>query len=134
MAHGHTETHSDDHADHGFAHVISPAILIAVFFALIILTILTVVLNDYDLGPIEIWISMGIATVKAALVTAFFMHMIHDKPINLVVFFFSFAFVSLFIGFTLLDRQQYSPEIIEHEYYEIQKEEAAKPPAAPKTE
>ncbi len=102
---------SGHHDDHGFAHPASLKMLFGVFFALIVLTILTVVLAGQDLGAFGIWISMGIATVKASLVALFFMHMLWDKGFNILAFLGSFLFVTLFIGFTLTDTQHYQNEI-----------------------
>jgi cytochrome c oxidase subunit IV len=98
-------SHSDGH--HGFAHPMPVKHLLAVFFALILLTILTVFQSTLDLGNSELIISLFIATIKASLVILFFMHMIHDKPLNAIVFLSSFIFVALFLGFTLTDAHSY---------------------------
>lgn len=104
--------HAPDHAPHhrghhGFAHPMAVWKLLAVFFALIILTFLTVYQSTLDLGNGELWLSLFIATVKAVLVILFFMHMIHEKPFNVIVFLSSFIFVALFIGLTLNDAHNY---------------------------
>ena len=85
--------------------------LLAVFFALIILTLLTVYQSTLDLGNLELALSLFIATLKAALVMLFFMHMIHDKPLNVIIFLSSFIFVALFLGFTLMDASAYRDDI-----------------------
>ena len=100
-AHGHSE---DDH-DHGFAHPMPIPMLLAVFVALTFLTIVTVAQASFDFGSWDILIVMVIATIKASLVMAFFMHMAHDKPFNVIVFLSSFVFVGLFLIFTLSDSQ-----------------------------
>ncbi len=102
---------SGHHDDHGFAHPVSLKLLFGVFAALIFFTILTVMLAGQDLGAFGIWISMGIATIKATLVALFFMHMYWEKGFNIVMFVGSFLFVSLFIGFTMTDTQAYKPQI-----------------------
>ena len=103
---------TDAHHDHdGFAHPVPVKLLLAVFFALVTLTILTVVLNDLPLGAMDIWVAMGIATLKASLVCLFFMHMYWEKGFNVVAFFSSLFFVSLFIGFTLMDTGSYRENI-----------------------
>lgn len=100
------------HAEHhGFAHPAPVWQLLAVFFALVGLTILTVFQATLDLGNLELIISLIIATIKAALVILFFMHMIHDKPLNAIVFLSSFVFVALFIGFTLMDAHAYKDSV-----------------------
>ncbi len=102
---------SDSHDD-GFAHPAPVNLLIAVFLALVFLTLLTVIVSEVVvLGAFEIWVSMGIATVKAALVIFFFMHMLHDKGFNKMMFFASFLFVALFIGITLMDSSEYKSGI-----------------------
>lgn len=104
-------SHSD-HADGEFAHPMPIWILLAVFFALTGLTILTVFQASFHLGNWEIWIAMIIASVKAILVMAFFMHMIWDKPFNVIMFLSSFLFVSLFVSFLLMDTHAYNESII----------------------
>lgn len=78
-------------------------ILLAVFFALTFLTIVTVAQASFDLGSLDVAVTMVIATIKATLVMLFFMHLAYDKPFNLIIFLSSFVFVALFIIFTLTD-------------------------------
>ena len=94
-----------DHADdgHDFAHPMPVSVLLGVFFALVFLTIVTVAQASFDFGNWDVAIVMVIATIKAALVMAFFMHLAFDKPFNVIVFLGSFVFVALFVIFTLSD-------------------------------
>jgi cytochrome c oxidase subunit 4 len=98
-AHG----HGDD--GHDFAHPMPIPILIGVFVALVTLTIITVGQASFDMGNFDVAIVMIIATIKAGLVIAFFMHLAYDKPFNIIVFMSSFVFVGLFVIFTLSDSQ-----------------------------
>lgn len=98
---------SHDGKHHGFAHPATVKSLLLVFTALILLTWLTVFQSTLKLGSIELVVSLTIATVKASLVILFFMHMIHDKPLNAIVFLSSFIFVALFLGFILMDAHAY---------------------------
>ncbi len=100
-----------DHDDHGFAHPVPVKLLLFVFFSLVSLTIITVVINDFPLGALDIWVAMGIATLKASLVCLFFMHMYWEKGFNVLAFFSSLFFVSLFIGFTLMDTGSYRDDL-----------------------
>ncbi len=102
----------DEHEEHGLAHVMPVRILVGVFLALVLLTVLTVVATFFPTGSLEIWISLGIATIKASLVAAYFMHLRYDNPLNAVLFAFGLLFVALFVGFLLLDTQQYQPDLI----------------------
>jgi len=111
--------HSNNHADdptHGLAHVMPLSILFGTFVALLFFTGLTVFLADQNLGEIDIWIALAIATVKAGLVATYFMHLRYDKPINVLLFLFTLGFVALFFGITLIDSEQYQPQI--RDYYE----------------
>lgn len=101
-AHG----HSDD--GHDFAHPMPVPMLLAVFGALVFLTIITVAQASFNFGSFDVAIVMVIATIKAGLVMAFFMHMAWDKPFNVIVFLCSFVFVGLFVIFTLTDSQMTS--------------------------
>ena len=96
---------------HGFAHPAPIWQLLAVFVALVALTILTVYQATFDLGNLELILSLVIATIKATLVILFFMHMIHDKPLNAIIFISSFVFVALFLGFTLMDAHAYRDSV-----------------------
>ena len=105
--------HSSAHDDHGFAHVMPAWMLLAVFFALIVLTVVTVVAAGNPLIPegFDLPVAMAIATVKASLVVLFFMHLIHDKGLNALLFMFSLVFVALFLGFAMSDTEQYQHRI-----------------------
>jgi len=97
----------DDHG-HGMAHVMPIPTLLGTFFALLFFTWLTVFLADtVDLGKIDIWVAMAIASVKATLVGAYFMHLRYDKMFNVTIFLFCLFFVLLFLGACLMDASQY---------------------------
>ena len=105
-----------DHAahgehSHGFAHPAPVWQLLSVFFALVGLTILTCYQASLDTGDLELILSLVIATIKAILVVLFFMHMLHDKPLNAIIFCSSFVFVALFLGFTLMDAHAYRDSV-----------------------
>ena len=95
----------------GGVHVVPVVVLLAVFAVLMILTVTTVAATWIDLGALNLWIAMGIATVKAALVALFFMHLLYDHPFNSLVFVVALVFLCLFVGITLLDTIEYQPEI-----------------------
>ena len=100
---------SDQQHDKPLSHVMSPRMLLTVFTALVMLTVVTVVAAQFSFGTWEIWISLGIASVKATLVAAYFMHLRYDKSFNGVVFVSSLLFVALFLALTLMDLQGPSP-------------------------
>jgi len=110
-ANGHGDAHGHGHHA-GFSHPMPIWMLLAVFFALPVLTGLTVYQSQFDLGNAEIRLSLTIATVKAALVILFFMHLLWDKPLNAIVILGSLIFVALFLGFTLMDAEGYRENLI----------------------
>ncbi|MGO9114217.1 MAG: cytochrome C oxidase subunit IV family protein [Thermoguttaceae bacterium] len=94
-------THDSAHS--GLGHVVPLWLLAAVFATLLMLTGLTVAVAHVDLGNLNLYLAMAIATIKASLVVLFFMHLFWDRPFNAMVFIGCLLFVSLFIGITLTD-------------------------------
>jgi cytochrome c oxidase subunit IV len=106
--------HGDNHDEHGLAHVMPIKVLLTVGGTLLFLTAVTVWVTYADLGRSgNLIIAMVIATIKAAMVCAYFMHLRWDKPFNAFVFVTSVAFVGLFITVTLLDKGEYEADIEE---------------------
>ena len=98
--------------DHGLAHITPVKLLLGVFGALTVLTVFTVAVTAIDLGSQgNFVVAMIIATVKAGLVMAFFMHLVWDKRFNLTVFLSAFLFVLLFLSLSLTDRNEYQARI-----------------------
>jgi cytochrome c oxidase subunit 4 len=93
------------------AHVMPPYVLVGVFIALIVLTVVTVAATWIDLGELNLWLAMGIASVKAVLVALYFMHLRYDNPVNALLFVGALVFVALFLTLTLMDTMEYQPEI-----------------------
>lgn len=108
----HGDGHHGGHGHSGFSHPMPIWMLLAVFFALLALTFLTVFQAQFDLGNAEVWLSLTIATIKAGLVIAFFMHLLWDKPLNAIVILGSLIFVALFLGFTMMDAEGYRENLI----------------------
>src|SRR6478736_2812312 len=110
--HGHGGGHAAAHGDEHFAHTMPMMMLLGVLSALIILTVLTVAVTSVDLGSQGNFIvAMIIATIKAALVMGYFMHLVWDSKFNVFAFLSSFLFVLLFLSMALLDRGEYQPTI-----------------------
>ncbi len=111
-AHGHASAaHADGH-DHGLAHTTPVSLLFGILGALLVLTIATVAVTAVDLGAQgNLIVAMVIATVKAALVCTFFMHLLWDKKFNLVLFLTSVLFLILFLSMTTTDRGEYQQQV-----------------------
>lgn len=101
----------DSSASAHYAHVVPLPVLLAVFIALMLLTFLTVAATWFDLGRWNVWIALIIATIKAALVVLYFMHLRYDHPFNAVVFLSALLTLLLFIALALLDSTTYQPDI-----------------------
>jgi cytochrome c oxidase subunit 4 len=93
-------------------HVTSIRLLVTVWILLMIGTWLTVTATYVDLGALNIWIGLVIATVKAVLVALYFMHLRWDKPFNAFLFIACFLFLALFIGIAMMDTAQNLPAAI----------------------
>jgi len=105
LTHAAAGAHAVAHDDEHFAHTLPMKMLVGVLGALVILTVLTVAVTSIDLGSQgNFIIAMIIATIKAALVMGYFMHLVWDSKFNVFAFLSSFLFVLLFLSMTLLDR------------------------------
>lgn len=108
--------HDEKHESHGhgeeIAHTMSVRALVTVWGALMVFTVLTVWASQQGLGSqTSFTVAMIIATIKAGMVMAVFMHLWWDKRLNLFVFTGAFLFVLLFIGMALTDKSEYKPDI-----------------------
>ena len=83
------ETH-DEHP-HGVGRYL------VVWIALLCGTVLTVVTGHMDLGSVNLPLALTIASIKAILVIAFFMHMTEAPAANRIVFIVSVFFALLLI-------------------------------------
>jgi cytochrome c oxidase subunit 4 len=93
--------HLDDGAVH--AHISGFGFLVGIFAALIVCTVLTVAVSYVDLGSANLVVAVIIATIKASLVSVFFMHLRHDKPFHSVIFVAAFVFLGVFLLYTTND-------------------------------
>jgi cytochrome c oxidase subunit IV len=99
--HAHDSHAHDDGEVH--AHLSTAQFYWGIFGALVLLTIATVRVSYYDFGSANIIIALLIATMKASLVAAFFMHLRHDKLFNTIAFLAAFLFLAIFILLTYDD-------------------------------
>jgi cytochrome c oxidase subunit 4 len=105
----HDDHHADGHDDHhGISHVASLKVLLGTGGTLLMLTLVTVGATKVDFGAnINLAIAMAIAVLKATLVILFFMHLKYDRLFHTVIFVGAILAASLFVGFTLMDSNQY---------------------------
>ncbi len=97
-----------DHHHHGeerhMGHVQSLGIYMGVFFALLALTIATFMVAKLDLGHLGNELAaVGIAGVKASLVTAFFMHGKYENKVTLAFVLYPAVLLLILIGGLFMD-------------------------------
>lgn len=102
--------HAIDEHD-AVAHPVPLFTLLGVFAALLVLTVLTVAVTNIDLGAANIWLALGIAAAKAALVALYFMHLRWDSPFNGIVLVAALFMVALLLGIVILDSKEYQPNL-----------------------
>ena len=56
-----------------------------------------------DLGVMNVWVALAIATCKSALVVAIFMHLKYEQILFKFAVLTALTILAIFIGFTLLD-------------------------------
>lgn len=98
--HGHG---ADDGAVH--AHIASTQFYVGIFLALVALTVLTVGLSYIHLGAANLAVAIVIASMKAALVVTFFMHLKYDNRFNALIFVCSLLFIGVFFAYTINDTE-----------------------------
>jgi cytochrome c oxidase subunit 4 len=84
-------------------HVIGYRTLILIWLALLVLTAITVFVTRLDLGGLKVVTALVIATIKAGLVIAVFMHMKHEGWLLLSLLFLALVVVAVNIGLTFFD-------------------------------
>ena len=98
---GHGAAHADDGAVH--AHISSVPFYVTVFLGLLTLTGVTVGQSYVDLGKLNLFAVILIATLKASLVVTFFMHLKWDNKFNALVFISTLFFIGVFFTYTMND-------------------------------
>jgi cytochrome c oxidase subunit 4 len=84
-------------------HIISYGTLTKVWLLLLVLTGLTVWVSRLDIGIGHVWGSLAIASAKAGLVIAFFMHMRYEGRLLRWLLFVALFTLAIFIGLTFFD-------------------------------
>jgi cytochrome c oxidase subunit 4 len=99
QAHGHHA--APDHVPH-----VTPLwVYLATWGALVFLTAVTVGVSYVNFGPANLIIALVIATIKAAVVSALFMHLLHDQRYHTLILLSGGLFLSIFVAFTMFDTE-----------------------------
>ena len=89
---------------HGEGKHLGPAQYVMVWAALMVLTGITIAVWKADLSQTaRVVVALTVATIKAALVAIFFMHLWEERGVARLVLVVSTLFVVLLIGLTLID-------------------------------
>lgn len=85
------------------SHILGYGTLWSVWAALMALTALTVWVSRRNIGIGHVWGALAIASVKSALVIAYFMHMRYENNQLRWFLFIALLTLGIFIGFTFFD-------------------------------
>lgn len=96
---------------HAGPHVLPARVLLRTAGALLGLTAATVALAQLDLGRANVLLALGVATTKAALVAAFFMHLRYGRRFLVVILGGAVLFAALLTGLVLMDSTLYQPDV-----------------------
>lgn len=112
-----THAHSAEHAHH---HIVPLNVNLAVGISLLVLTVVTVLVAQFDFGAMNMVVAMTVATLKAGLVVAYFMHLRYDNKFFLAMLLVCLIALTVFIVFTMID-QKSRTSIYDYEMEEIRK-------------
>ena len=84
-------------------HIVEYLTNIKIWIALAVLTILTVWVSEFDLAMLTVTVALTIATVKALLVLAYFMHLKFDSKILIIMVIVTMIIFLSMIIFTFFD-------------------------------
>jgi len=85
------------------AHIVPYKTFLVIWVCLLILTGATIAVAQVNLGPLNIWVALGIATLKSGLVVAVFMHMKYENRLFKLSLFTALAILAIFVGLTFVD-------------------------------
>ncbi len=84
-------------------HIVSYKVIVFIWLVLLVLTGVTVAVSFVDLGSLNIWVALGIASIKSTLVISYFMHMKYERPIFKRCLLVTLCVLAIFVGFTFID-------------------------------
>ena len=84
-------------------HIVNYYKLTAIWLLLLVLTGLTVGITRLELGGYKVVTALAIASIKAGLVIAVFMHMKYEGRLLRWLLFLALLTLAVYIGFTFFD-------------------------------
>lgn len=106
MSHNHSnhDAHTQpEAAGHAGGHDNAGRKYVFTLISLLILTGITVLVAQFDLGEANVAAAVFIATIKASIVALIFMHLLHDKPMNSIILCTAFTMLGLLFMFSFID-------------------------------
>jgi cytochrome c oxidase subunit 4 len=85
------------------SHIVPYRTFIFIWIGLLVLTGLTIAVAQIDLGALNIWVALSIASCKSALVVAVFMHMKYEQRLFKLSLLAALVILAFFIGFAFVD-------------------------------
>jgi len=76
---------------------------VLIWAALLVLTGITVAVSRVHLGALNVWVALGIASIKSGLVIFFFMHLRQESRLFRIGLLVLLSILAIFIGMTFLD-------------------------------
>ncbi|HMG35296.1 MAG TPA: cytochrome C oxidase subunit IV family protein [Blastocatellia bacterium] len=84
-------------------HVVPVRIYLVIFLSLIVLTAVTVIVANFDLGSWNAIVALSIAVFKATLVVLYFMHVRYGSRLTWVFVGAGLVWLIILVSFTLSD-------------------------------
>jgi cytochrome c oxidase subunit 4 len=85
------------------SHIFEYKSLFYILIALLILTGITIGVSFVNLGSLNVWVALFIASVKGSLVLMFFMHMKYEGKMLALSFLGTIFFLTIMISFIFWD-------------------------------
>ena len=85
------------------AHVVAKKTYYTIFASLMVLTMVTVWVSGFDLGPLNTVVALAIAGVKATLVVLFFMHVKYGTRLTKLAIIAALYWFGILLTLTLSD-------------------------------
>jgi len=76
---------------------------ILIWVALLVLTGITVAVSRVDVGALNIWVALGVASLKSSLVIFYFMHLRQETRLFKIGLLVMLVILAIFIGMTFFD-------------------------------
>ena len=89
--------------EHDDQHIQSYTHLLAVLAALLALTAVTIWASRIELGRLNIWMTLLIASVKSSFVLLFFMHLKYEGRLITTTFIVTVCTLAILVGFLFWD-------------------------------